>query len=153
MAGANDAQKRMARASTSYESSRRTGPPLLWPDGGVTGFHPLLDEVLGDNHVVRVRLASGSSSARHSHDCDQVMVVVDGRRSTVDGRGSLVTDDETIELSAGTVVFTPAGVPHRHASDEQSEVEYVYFTRTGDDTLVDPPPSGVGPRPGPGPGA
>lgn len=45
-------RKRMARASTSYESSRRTGPPLLWPDGGVTGFHPLLDEVLGDNHVV-----------------------------------------------------------------------------------------------------
>lgn len=52
-----------------------------------------------------------------------------------------MTDDDVIELRAGTVVFTPRGVPHIHACDEQTEVEYVYFTHTGHDTVVDPPPA------------
>lgn len=105
---------------------------MLWPNGGVAGFEPLLDQIVGDNHVVRVRLAPGARSARHTHNCDQVMIVVEGK-------GSLVTDDNVIELRSGTVVFTPAGVPHIHASDGQTEVEYVYVTRTGHDTQVQQP--------------
>lgn len=50
-----------------------------------------------------------------------------------------MTDDNESELRPGTVVFTPAGVPHIHALDEQTEVEYVYATRTGHGTQVQQP--------------
>jgi quercetin dioxygenase-like cupin family protein len=55
----------------------------------------------------------------------------------VDGRGSLVTDDGSIELRAGSVVFTPRRVPHVHVAADDDDVEYVYFTATGHDTVVD----------------
>jgi quercetin dioxygenase-like cupin family protein len=141
VAGVSDAQQRMTRASTSYESILQTGPRLLWLNGGVAGFQPLLDQILGDNHLVRVRLVRGARSACHTHDWDQVMTVVDGR-------GSLVTEDYVIELSAGTVVVTPRGVPHMHACDEQTEVEYLYVTHTGHDTVVDPAPISMEPSGG-----
>ena len=77
MAGLDDAPERMARAAKSYGSSRQITPSILWPNGGIAGFEPLLDQILGDNHLVRVRLAPGAKSAWQSHDCDQVMIVVE----------------------------------------------------------------------------
>lgn len=130
VAGVDDALPRSERATASYEPSRYAGDSPLWPDGGLAAFRPLLDEVLGANHVVRVRLAPGARSARHTHDCDQVMVVVDGH-------GSLVTDDGIIDLRPGSVVLTPRRVPHVHAAGKEDEVEYVYFTASGHDTVVD----------------
>lgn len=131
VAGSDDAADRIERARATYATSLHTGDPPLWPDGGVTRFQPILDEVLGDNHVVRVRLGSGARSARHTHDCDQFMVVVDGA-------GTLETDDEVIELRPGSVVFTPSGVHHVHTANSDDDVEYVYFTATGHDTVVEP---------------
>lgn len=127
--GMADPTERLRQAVETYATSRYEGDPPLWPNGGVVALRPLLDELLGDNHLVRVRLARGARSARHTHDSDQVIVVVDGR-------GSLETDDGTVSLSSGTVVFTPKGVPHVHAAGDDHEIDYVYFTQTGHDTVV-----------------
>jgi quercetin dioxygenase-like cupin family protein len=130
VAGSDDAAEMVERARSSYANSLYTAEPPLWPDGGVRKFQPVLDGVLGDNHLVRVRLESGARSARHTHDSDQVMVVVEGA-------GTLETDDSVIELGPGSVVFTPSGVPHIHTANSHEDVEYVYFTATGHDTVVE----------------
>lgn len=132
--GSDDPSERLRRAAETYGRSRYIGEPPLWPEGGIAVFGPLLDEVLGNNHLVRMRLTSGARSARHTHDCDQVIIVTQGH-------GSLETDERCIPLSSGSVVFTPEGVPHVHAADEGQDIDYIYLTRTGHDTVVTGPTS------------
>lgn len=129
--GTEDPTARIERASESYRASLRppsAGQPGLYR-AGRGQMQPLLDEVLGHNHVNVVVQGPGARSASHTHDCDQVLVVVSGT-------ARIETASEQHELSAGSVLLIPEGVPHVHATPEEEGAETVLFTATGHDTTV-----------------
>lgn len=65
-------------------------------------MQPLLDEVLGHNHVNVVIQAPGARSASHTHDCDQVIVVLSGT-------AHIETAEEQHELRVDSVLLIPQG--------------------------------------------
>lgn len=92
-------------------------------------MQPLLDQVLGRNHVNLVVHGPGARTALHTHDCDQVLVVVSGT-------ARVETEDETHDLPVGSVLLIPHGLPHVHATPNDEGAETILFTRTGHDTAL-----------------
>jgi len=92
-------------------------------------MQPLLDQILGRNHVNLVAQGAGARSASHTHDCDQVLVVVSGA-------ARIETASESHELRAGSVLLIPQGVPHVHATGDDEGAEIILFTATGHDTVM-----------------
>lgn len=127
--GSSDRTARVQAATESYRSSLR--PPVAgqsaFRTAGTGAIQPLLDEVLGDNHVVATRVSAGSATRWHTHDCDQVLIVTGGV-ATVE------TDQGATRAEAGTVIFIPSGLPHLHGSLPDSFAETVYLTATGHST-------------------
>jgi quercetin dioxygenase-like cupin family protein len=129
--GTDDPSPRVQRAVESYRTSLR--PPTSDSPGlyraGRGRMQPLLDEVLGHNHVNVVTQDPGARSASHTHDCDQVLVVVKGT-------AIIETGSEVHELTAGSVLLIPQGTVHVHATSDEEGAETVLFTATGHDTVV-----------------
>ncbi len=67
---------------------------------GTVRLQPLLDEVLGPNHINVVIQGPAARSAAHTHDCDQVLVVVDGT-------ARIETEWEQHDLPTGSVLLIP----------------------------------------------
>jgi quercetin dioxygenase-like cupin family protein len=121
---------RIDRASETYRSSLRppsAGQPGLYR-AGQARMQPLLDEVLGANHVNVIVQGPGAVTATHTHDCDQVLVVVGGT-------AIIRTESEEHELPTGSVMLIPEGTPHIHATTTDG-AETVIFTATGHDTTL-----------------
>ncbi len=100
--GTPDPNDRVERATASYRASLRPatpGQPGLQRQGTVR-MQPLLDEVLGPNHINVVIQGPAARSAAHTHDCDQVLVVVDGT-------ARIETEWEQHDLPTGSVLLIP----------------------------------------------
>jgi quercetin dioxygenase-like cupin family protein len=101
-----------------------------WRDGGLSiDAEGLLDDVFGDNLLVRVRGKPGGRTRLHAHDSDQLLVITCG--STL-----IATQTEEHVLEPGTVVWVPAGVPHRHGTAGDTEGETIYITRAPYSTTI-----------------
>ena len=100
----------------------------MHPDGPPT-LTPLLDEVLGEGHVVRIEVAPARRTAPHVHDCEQVFVITAGV-------AIFESPSQTVIALPGDVVVVPEGEPHIHATPADSGTSYVYLTRTGHTTDV-----------------
>ncbi len=123
--GERDLEYRVERARLTYQPSM--SPPLPTARPFIIGkaeMEPLLDQVLGLNHVVQGHYTAGTVSVLHEHDCDQVLVITGGE-------GEIRTGTETFTLAPGMVVWIPKGEPHVHAASHGSDFEFVYFTATG----------------------
>ncbi|MCX2967931.1 cupin domain-containing protein [Streptomyces sp. TRM70308] len=65
-------------------------------------------------------LAAGEPDPQKPHAQDEVYLVVSGR-------GALTVGDETTQVGRGSVVYVPAGVPHRfHHISEDLRVMVVF---------------------------
>jgi quercetin dioxygenase-like cupin family protein len=130
-----DATRRSEAAARSYRVSMRqpeVGEQPLRVRG--TGkLQPLLDSVLGSNHVVAALSGQDSLSSWHTHDSDQVLVIASGQ-------ALLETADERHLMQAGSVAFVPAGCVHRHGTPSTEGATTVYLTATGHGTAVAPNP-------------
>jgi quercetin dioxygenase-like cupin family protein len=67
----------------------------------------------------------------HAHDNDQLLIITMGATF-------IATDSDEHVLTPGTVVWIPAGVPHRHGTVGDSEAETIYITRTPYSTSISP---------------
>jgi quercetin dioxygenase-like cupin family protein len=63
---------------------------------------------MADLSIIEVELPVGSSTGDHQHDTDQVVYILEGEALFVSG------DEEQHRLSAGDLIYIPAGVVHRH---------------------------------------
>ena len=127
--GAYDGTARVQAATESYRSSLRPTVPgqPAFRTAGTGAIQPLLDGVLGENHVVITRVSAGSATRWHTHDCDQVLIVTGGV-ATVE------TEQGKSRAEAGTVIFIPRGLPHLHGSPSDTFAETVFLTATGHST-------------------
>jgi mannose-6-phosphate isomerase-like protein (cupin superfamily) len=101
--------------------------------GARTGGEPHWVEHLSvsDLSVGTYSLPSGSLDTQEPHTEDELYVVLRGR-------GALATDDASAEVGPGSVVYIPAGEPHRFVNIVEDLVALVLFapaegTRAGAD--------------------
>jgi mannose-6-phosphate isomerase-like protein (cupin superfamily) len=66
-------------------------------------------------------LEPGGTDTQGPHAQDEVYVVISGR-------ATLVVGDEVTEVARGSVVFVPAGVPHRFRAITEPLRVLVFFT-------------------------
>ncbi len=71
-----------------------------------------------------VNFGRGVRNRFHSHDGDQILIVNAGT-------GIVATEKEKREVSAGDVVFFPAGEKHWHGAGSNSEFSHIVITRAG----------------------
>lgn len=66
------------------------------------------DAGMANLSITEVALPSGSATADHAHDTDQIVYVLDGEALFVGN------DGDQHRLRAGDMIFIPAGEVHRH---------------------------------------
>ena len=129
--GGDEPALRAARAADTYRTSLRppeAGKPGLMSSGRSKAT-PLLDGLLDGQHVVRFKMEPGSRTALHTHDCDQLLIVIAGT-------GIIASATEEIEMFAGCMVLIPAGEPHIHATRAGEGSQTIAITRTGHSTDI-----------------
>jgi quercetin dioxygenase-like cupin family protein len=77
--------------------------------------------------VVYFEVDPGEELALHTHDADEIIVLLNGS-------GECRVGDETVQLSTYGMVFVPANAPHgiRNTGDEMTRVFGVFPTRSTD---------------------
>lgn len=123
--GRDDLDMRLARAKGTYTSA--TQPPLPRARPFIMGkatLQPLFDKVLGANHLSKGRYEPGTTSALHTHNSDQYIIITAGA-------GSVSTRTETHKLVPGMVVWIPKGEAHIHAAQSGSALEFIFLCATG----------------------
>jgi quercetin dioxygenase-like cupin family protein len=119
----------LARKAAETLARYRPAPDLRESGTERSDADGLLDDVFGDHLVVRVRGKPGGRTRLHAHDSDQLLVITSG--STL-----IATQTEEHVMEPGTVVWVPAGVPHRHGTAGDTEAETIYITRTPYSTTI-----------------
>jgi quercetin dioxygenase-like cupin family protein len=119
----------LARKAGETLARYRPAPNLRESGTERSDAEGLLDDIFGDHLVVRVRGKPGGRTRLHAHDSDQLLIVTAG--STV-----IATQTEEYVLEPGTVVWVPAGVPHRHGTAGATHAETIYITRAPYSTSV-----------------
>ncbi len=74
--------------------------------------------------VIRQRQAPGAANPAHSHDHEEVMVVLSGTVRVTAGK-------EGAELSAGDAVIVPANVVHRIETTGETDAEWLLAAPAG----------------------
>ncbi len=104
---------------------------IRWVDAGndhFTGsvlFGPLSSAVDRNLNALGVLFEPGARTDWHTHPEGQVLYIVSGA-------GKVQTDDgETVEVSAGDVVYSPAGEKHWHGATETSFLMHLSLTTGG----------------------
>jgi len=84
----------------------------------------LLDHNSGAQHCsinyIRTPAGMGSPAGTHTHVVDQIFYILSGTMS-------LEIDDTPYEAGPGTLVFFPAGVPHRNWNGGQEPTVHLAF--------------------------
>jgi quercetin dioxygenase-like cupin family protein len=91
---------------------------------GKATLQPLFDRVLGNNHLSKGRYEPGTTSALHTHNSDQYIIITGGE-------GSVSTRTETHKLVPGMVVWIPRGEAHIHAAKSGAPLEFIFLCATG----------------------
>jgi quercetin dioxygenase-like cupin family protein len=83
-------------------------------------MQPIVGPELSKNFLIsQVNFGKGVRNKFHSHTIDQVLIVTEGR-------GIVATDDETVTVGPGDVVFIPAGEKHWHGAAEGATFSHLY---------------------------
>ena len=68
--------------------------------------------------VVLVTFSQGARLNFHTHECEQILYVTEGK-------GILATRNEEYVVTPGTVIFIPAGEDHWHGATEDSSFSHI----------------------------
>ena len=68
--------------------------------------------------VVLVTFSPGTRLNFHTHECEQILYVTEGK-------GILATRDEEYVVTPGTVIFIPPGEDHWHGATEDSSFSHI----------------------------
>ena len=69
-----------------------------------------------------VNFGKGVRNKFHTHDTEQVLIVIAGR-------GYIATEKEKKVITVGDVVLIPAGEKHWHGAAEDSEFAHIYVSK------------------------
>lgn len=87
--------------------------------GSGTGRQVLIGEDVGPNFQMRrFIMQPGGGMPRHTN-------TVEHEQYVLRGRASIGIGGDTFEVSAGDVVFIPAGMPHWYRADESGPFEFL----------------------------
>lgn len=70
----------------------------------------------GEMRVLMLKLASGSSIGKHTHETNSEMMFV------VSGKGKVIYDSQTMEISAGNAHYCGKGHSHEVINDGDSDL-------------------------------
>jgi quercetin dioxygenase-like cupin family protein len=68
-----------------------------------------------------VNFSQGCTTGWHTHDCDQILVVVSGS-------GKVATENEEIEINVGDVAHIKAGERHWHGAKADTTMGHITIT-------------------------
>jgi quercetin dioxygenase-like cupin family protein len=77
-----------------------------------------------DLMVSIVNFGKGVRNKFHTHDGDQVLIIIAGK-------GIVATEEEKKAVTVGEIVFIPAGEKHWHGATKDSEFSHIVVTRVG----------------------
>lgn len=104
--------------------------------GGGASTVDLVGREIGARGITNgiTRFEPGAAIALHRHDCDESVLVLEGRARFEDEHG-------THELEAGATTLVPAGVAHRfvNAGDGPMRIFWTYASSAPTRTLVESP--------------
>ena len=75
-----------------------------------------------DFNISVVNFGEGVRNKLHYHESDQILIVTAGE-------GIVATEDQQVDVSAGDVIFAPAGERHWHGARPGSTFSHVTVTR------------------------
>ena len=100
-------------------TSQSEAPSFSRQDGLVsTVLHPTDEDFDTDLTVTRVEIEPGASQLRHSHDPEQVYVVVAGV-------GVMSVDEDRRAVEAGDAIYIPSNADHEITNTGDEPLEYV----------------------------
>ena len=83
----------------------------------------LVDKTMGSEfRIALVNFSPGAKNKFHTHDCEQILYITSGK-------GIVATEKEEKIVTAGDVVFIPAGEKHWHGATEDSAFSHLYITK------------------------
>jgi quercetin dioxygenase-like cupin family protein len=71
-----------------------------------------------------VTFRDGGRTVWHTHDADQILVIIAGR-------GVVESDGERLAIESGDIVMVPAGERHWHGSESGGEMTHLSFMASG----------------------
>jgi quercetin dioxygenase-like cupin family protein len=100
-------------AKTPYTSSLFTGMVEMQMIVGA--------ELSKQFSITQVNFGLGVRNKFHSHTCEQVLIVTDGK-------GIVATEKEQISVGPGDVILIPAGEKHWHGAAKGATFSHLYVT-------------------------
>lgn len=76
-----------------------------------------------------VNFPEGVRNKFHTHDSDQVLIVISGK-------GIVASEEQEREVIVGDVIYIPAGEKHRHGAGSDSEFSHIYIKKVGSKTDI-----------------
>ena len=101
-------------------------PVLGWTGGAVSRTR---QTIIGDGESANyscsvVNFSKGATTGWHSHPCDQILIVTEGR-------GLAATENEQCELAAGDILVLKANERHWHGASADSTMSHITVTTGG----------------------
>ncbi len=97
-----------------------------WPGGGVRRTRQtIIEPGESENYNCSVvNFTKGSTTGWHTHDCDQILIVVHGS-------GIVATETDQREINIGDVVHIKAGENHWHGAKVETTMGHITVTLHG----------------------
>jgi len=93
--------------------------------GGTVTKQIIVGEDMGQGfNSVMINFAPKARNKFHHHTCDQILVVTEGK-------GIIADEKKEIALSAGDIVFIPAGEKHWHGATKDSSFSHISVQTKG----------------------
>lgn len=92
-----------------------------------TGPNVTIQSLVTDSKDLRVNIVNFGKGVRnkfHSHDGDQVLIIIAGK-------GFVATEKEKKVVTVGEIVLSQAGEKHWHGATEDSEFSHIVVTKAG----------------------
>lgn len=99
--------------------------PLVTPL--FTGIDVTRQSLVADSKDLRVGIVNFGKGIRnkfHSHDGDQVLIIIAGK-------GIVATEEVEKVVTVGEIVLFPAGEKHWHGAMQDSEFSHIVISRAG----------------------
>ena len=89
---------------------------------GPTSSQPLITTQMSKQFIInQVNFRKGVKNKLHSHTSEQVLIVTKGR-------GTVGTENETVDVGPGTVIIFPAGEKHWHGARKGFTFSHITVT-------------------------
>ena len=105
-------------------------PPVEVRDGKGVTRKILISPEEGPNYAMRCfTIEPGGEMPRHSN-------TVEHEQYVINGQGRICIGDEEFEVSRGSIVFIPAGVPHWYRNIGEEVFEFLCIVPNQPDTIT-----------------